>query len=99
MSGGRLKFENKYSEYLLTFRDDGNNLITDNSKIKVIESKPDDKNRLISISKNVFHNTELEAAEIVEENFQNTCRKLFYIIYEEHIIGMIGVFTETERQY
>ena len=76
----------EYSEYLLIFRGDSNDLITANSKIKVIEANPDDKNRLISISKNVFHYTEVEAVEFVEENFQNTCRKLFCIIYEDRIV-------------
>lgn len=89
----------EYSEYLMNYVGNKSNRIVGNNKVEVIEAGPDDKDRLISINKDVFQSNEEEASGFVEENFQNTSRKLFSILYEDHIVGMIGVYTEIDRKY
>ena len=70
-----------------------------NNKVNVIEASRNDIDRLISINRNVFQSDEEEAFGFVEENFQNPGRNLYSIFYENKIVGMIGVFTETDREY
>jgi ribosomal protein S18 acetylase RimI-like enzyme len=89
----------EYSEYLMTYAGDRGNRIPNDNKVNVIEASRNDMDRLISINKSVFKSDEEEAFGFVEENFQNHGRNLYSIINENKIVGMIGVYAETDRQY
>lgn len=89
----------EYSEYLMTYTGNKKSKIINSSKIKLIEAVKSDIDELIVINKRAFPGDEEDASGFMEENFQNTRRKLFSIFFEDKIAGMIGIYSETERHY
>lgn len=87
----------EFSEYLMKYSSDKSNIDIDSSTVLVTEAKLADKDRLINI--NAFHSNREEACGMIEANFQSSVRNLYSIIYENNIVGMIGVLAETDRQY
>jgi ribosomal protein S18 acetylase RimI-like enzyme len=89
----------EYSEYLMNFT--ARKIINNNfdSKVRVKKAVPKDFDRLLSINIKSFGNTEEKAAEILNENFRSAQRNLYSIFFEDYVVGMIGVYSETERNY
>jgi ribosomal protein S18 acetylase RimI-like enzyme len=95
----KLNAKYEYSEYLLTYADGQSKRNIKNNKICIAKASPDDAADLLSINMNAFHDDEGEATGFLEENFKNPRRNLFSILYDDKIVGMVGVYTEIERHY
>jgi ribosomal protein S18 acetylase RimI-like enzyme len=95
----KTKSEYDYSEFLMKYNEDKQSGSNVSGKVTVQEAHEQDKGKLIQINKNAFNEKEGEPAQIIDEIFKSNRRKLFSIIYDGILVGMIGIYTEEERKY
>lgn len=91
----------EFSEFLMKYNE-GERMhpgINDTGKIIIQAACEQDKSRLVQINKNAFNESEEATTEVIDEIFKSNRRKLFTILYEETLVGMIGIYTEEERKY
>ncbi len=87
----------EYSEYLMAYRA-GTPAVT-RSGVAVSEAVPSERERLAYINHAAFSSDLSEARSIIDEFLHSTRRRLYTIRFNEDIVGMIGVYDESTREY
>ncbi len=88
----------EFSEFLMEYdRENSEQNIIENVQLKNTESHELEKLKSINIA--AFNMNERDAHEKMFELFTNSKRKIYSIYYKESMVGMIGVYEESERDY
>ncbi|NQT60510.1 MAG: GNAT family N-acetyltransferase [Bacteroidetes bacterium] len=89
----------EYSEFLMSYDRNGKCSIVGAGKVAIVKAREHDKSRLAQINKNAFIIDDEEAIEIIDGIFKSDRRKLYSILYENVLVGMIGIYAEIDRKY
>ena len=87
----------EYSEYLMAYR--AGQTPVSREDVTVSEAVPSEKERLAYINHAAFSSDLTEARSIIDEFLHSTRRRLYTIRFNEDIVGMIGIYDETSREY
>ena len=94
-----MKAKYEYSEFLMEYDSHVKLDTGDREEISVSPAEPVDKERLIEINHLAFENEKKESRGIIEEFYHSERRVLYSIKTGNDVIGMIGIYDESERKY
>lgn len=89
----------EYSEFLMTYPGRERPRISPDERILIVEAAQEHRNRLIEINRSAFPGHGEEAPHIIDEFYESDRRRLFTILFEEKIVGMIGIYQDINKKY
>lgn len=95
----KMNSDYEYSEYLLKFEDETKLIEHQMDEIEISIADDNDKEALIDINSKAFKTEVRGESGIIDDYFKGTKRKLYSIKHQHHVIGMIGVYEEENRNY
>ncbi len=89
----------EYSEYLMRYNSGSQKRNDDTRKIGISVATEEEKNELIRIHSAAFGEDMQVSAEIINEFFSSSRREFYCVKQNDKAIGMIGVYSELDRDY